>query len=54
MGMMLPGMVSGKIQEWLGYQTFFIFVILSVIPALIVAFNVKVDPEFGKKRATAN
>jgi PAT family beta-lactamase induction signal transducer AmpG len=49
MGMMLPGMVSGKLQEWLGYQTFFLTVLLSIIPAFLVAMNVKVDPEFGKK-----
>jgi len=50
MGMMLPGMISGKLQELLGYQTFFFSVLLSVIPALFVALNVNVDPEFGKKR----
>jgi len=50
MGMMLPGMISGKLQELLGYQTFFFSVLLSVIPALFVALNVNVDPEFGKKK----
>ena len=49
MGMMLPGMISGKLQEWLGYQMFFITVLLSLIPAFLVAMNVKIDPEFGKK-----
>jgi PAT family beta-lactamase induction signal transducer AmpG len=50
MGMMVPGMISGKLQEWLGYQTFFITVLLSVIPAFLIAMNVNVDPEFGKKK----
>jgi PAT family beta-lactamase induction signal transducer AmpG len=49
LGMMLPGMISGKLQEWLGYQTFFLTVLVSVIPAFVVAMNVKVDPKFGKK-----
>ena len=49
LGMMVPGMVSGKIQELLGYQHFFIYVCLMTIPAFIMAALVKIDPEFGKK-----
>jgi PAT family beta-lactamase induction signal transducer AmpG len=49
LGMMLPGMVSGKIQEFLGYQHFFIYVCLMTIPAFIMAALVKIDPDFGKK-----
>lgn len=50
LGMMLPGMFSGALQEAIGYQHFFIWVILSTIPGFIVAALVKIDPEFGKKR----
>lgn len=49
LGMMLPGMVSGRIQEYLGYQNFFIWVCVATIPAFIMAALVKIDPEFGKK-----
>ncbi|MDB5959583.1 MAG: beta-lactamase [Massilia sp.] len=49
LGMMLPGMISGKVQELLGYQHFFIYVCLMTIPAFIMAALVKIDPEFGKK-----
>ncbi|MES2760541.1 MAG: MFS transporter [Pseudomonadota bacterium] len=49
LGMMLPGMVSGRIQEFLGYQNFFIYVCVMTIPAFIMAALVKIDPEFGKK-----
>lgn len=49
LGMMLPGMVSGKIQEILGYQHFFIWVCLATIPAFVMAALVRIDPEFGKK-----
>jgi PAT family beta-lactamase induction signal transducer AmpG len=49
LGMMVPGMYSGRIQEYLGYQHFFIYVILMTIPAFIMAALVKIDPEFGKK-----
>jgi PAT family beta-lactamase induction signal transducer AmpG len=49
MGMMIPGMFAGKLQEWLGYQTFFTTVLVSLIPALLVVSQLKIDPEFGKK-----
>ncbi|WP_296700958.1 MFS transporter [Algoriphagus sp.] len=49
MGMMLPGMLSGFVQEWLGYTGFFIWVGIAMIPALIMARSVKYPREFGKK-----
>ncbi len=52
LGMMLPGMASGWIQQLLGYQHFFIWVCIATIPAFIMAALVKIDPEFGKKTAT--
>lgn len=36
LGMMLPGMISGWIQEMIGYQSFFIWVLLSGIPVFLV------------------
>ncbi|MFA7419649.1 MAG: MFS transporter [Melioribacteraceae bacterium] len=50
LGMMLPGMYSGALQEQIGYQNFFLWVIISTIPGFIVAALVKIDPEFGKKK----
>lgn len=50
LGMMLPGMVSGWIQELVGYQNFFIWVIIASIPIFVVAYFVQIDPEFGKKK----
>jgi MFS transporter, PAT family, beta-lactamase induction signal transducer AmpG len=49
LGMMVPGMYSGRVQEYLGYQYFFIYVCLMTLPAFILAALVKIDPEFGKK-----
>lgn len=49
LGMMVPGMFSGDIQAWLGYQKFFVWVCLATIPAFLMASLVKIDPEFGKK-----
>ncbi|NML60535.1 AmpG family muropeptide MFS transporter [Massilia sp. RP-1-19] len=50
LGMMVPGMFSGRIQEYMGYQNFFIWVCVATIPAFIMAGLVKIDPEFGKKQ----
>jgi PAT family beta-lactamase induction signal transducer AmpG len=35
LGMMLPGMASGWIQEQIGYQSFFIWVLLSGVPVFL-------------------
>src|SRR5205814_4855893 len=37
LGLMLPGTISGKLQMALGYRMFFIWVLLSSIPALLMA-----------------
>jgi PAT family beta-lactamase induction signal transducer AmpG len=50
LGMMVPAMASGWIQEQLGYQNFFLWVMAATIPGFIVAALVKIDPEFGKKK----
>ncbi len=49
LGMMVPGMISGWMQSVLGYQHFFIWVTISTIPAFIITYFLKIDPEFGKK-----
>ena len=53
LGMMLPGMISGWIQEQIGYLNFFIWVCISTIPAFIITKFIKIDPEFGKKKITS-
>ncbi len=49
LGMMVPGMWSGALQEMLGYKAFFIWTFFATIPAFIMAALVRIDPEFGKK-----
>ena len=49
LGMMLPGMASGWIQEQLGYQNFFIWVCIATLPSLVAAAFVTIEPQFGKK-----
>ena len=49
LGMMLPGMVSGYIQEWAGYNNFFIWVMICTVVTFIVSALIKIDPTFGRK-----
>ncbi len=49
LGMMLPGMIAGWIQELVGYDHFFVFVMICAIPTLLVIPFLKINKEFGKK-----
>ena len=49
LGMMLPGMISGSMKESLGYQHFFVYVILCSIPGLLAIRFLRIDPAFGIK-----
>jgi MFS transporter, PAT family, beta-lactamase induction signal transducer AmpG len=49
LGMMLPGMLSGYIQEYLGYANFFIWVLLATIPGLVLSLFLIYPKDFGKK-----
>lgn len=50
LGMMLPGMISGAMKEFLGYENFFIYVIICSIPGLLAIKFLKIDPAFGIKK----
>ena len=50
LGMMLPGMASGFIQEYLGYGNFFIWVFIATIPGLILSQFLNYPADFGKKK----
>ncbi len=49
LGMMLPGMISGWIQETVGYQNFFIWVCLCTIPGFLLIKFLNIPADFGKK-----
>ncbi|MCG6188969.1 AmpG family muropeptide MFS transporter [Maribellus maritimus] len=49
LGMMLPGMISGWIEELIGYKYFFIWVIICTLPGFIIVNYLKYDPKFGMK-----
>jgi PAT family beta-lactamase induction signal transducer AmpG len=50
LGMMVPAMASGWLQEQLGYPNFFFWIVGATIPGFIVTGLVKIDPDFGKKK----
>ncbi len=49
LGMMLPGMLAGWLQESLGYPMFFLIVVLCAVPTLAVIPFLRIDKEFGRK-----
>ncbi len=40
LGVMLPGMISGVISDWLGYKLFFVVVLICTIPAFLITWFV--------------
>ena len=49
LGMMLPGMIAGWLQDLLGYNHFFIWVLICAIPTLALIPFLKIDKEYGIK-----
>ena len=49
LGMMLPGMASGWLQQQLGYTGFFAWVCLCTLPSVLVAARLRIPPGFGCK-----
>jgi len=52
LGMMVPGMFSGWIQEIIGYQWFFLWVVICTLPGFALIPFLKIDPAFGLKKNT--
>jgi PAT family beta-lactamase induction signal transducer AmpG len=51
LGMMLPGMVSGWLQQQMGYTAFFIWVCVATLPSVVAAAMVRIPPGFGRRQA---
>ena len=49
LGMMLPSMAAGWIEDHIGYVNFFTWVLVCTIPSFIVITRLKIAPAFGKK-----
>jgi len=49
LGMMIPGMMAGWLQELLGYKNFFYWIMLCYLATFLVTAFIKVEPSFGRK-----
>lgn len=49
LGMMLPGMIAGWIQEQIGYELFFVWVCLCTLPGFLLVKFLEFDDDFGRK-----
>jgi len=50
MGMMFPMMISGWIQDIVGYEKFFIWVLLATMPGFIIIHFLPIPDSFGVKK----
>ncbi len=50
LGMMIPGMVSGWIQSIVGYEHFFVWILICALPTFLLLKFLPIDPDFGKKK----
>jgi PAT family beta-lactamase induction signal transducer AmpG len=51
LSMMIPGLFSGYLQEWMGYKIFFLWILVAMIPGYFIVEYVsrQVNPDFGRK-----
>ncbi len=52
LGMMLPGMAAGWLQETIGYRHFFIWTMICCAATIGICAFLKIDPNFGRKIET--
>lgn len=51
LGMMIPGMFAGWLQELLGYNHFFVWVMICCIVPIIAVALLKINPNYGKAKS---
>ncbi len=51
LSMMIPGLFAGALQESVGYPAFFLIVVAACTMTYVVTALLKIDPDFGKKKA---
>lgn len=49
LGMMLPGMWSGWLQDQIGYRHFFVWVLFATLPGFAVVRCITLEADFGKR-----
>jgi PAT family beta-lactamase induction signal transducer AmpG len=53
LGFMIPSMISGFVSDYLGYKEFFIWVLISTIPAFLVTWLVPLKPVLEEDQSIA-
>lgn len=53
LGMMIPGMFAGWLQELLGYNHFFVWVMICCIVPIIAVALLKINPNYGKAKSNS-
>lgn len=49
LGMMIPGMWSGWLQDHIGYIGFFAWVLVATVPSLVMTALIRIPADFGRK-----
>lgn len=49
LGLMIPGAISGAIQQALGYPLLFVLVCLLTIPGMLTIFFIPLEPEDNRQ-----
>jgi len=52
LGLVIPGAFSGYIQKWIGYQKFFVWVLIAAIPALAMARFIPIGGASAEPQST--
>jgi len=53
LGMMLPGLPAGWIEDRVGYVWFFLWVCVATVPSFVATALIKVAPEYGRRLAAS-
>ena len=53
LGMMLPGLPAGWIEDRVGYVWFFLWVCLATVPSFVATALVRIPPDYGRRAASA-
>jgi MFS transporter, PAT family, beta-lactamase induction signal transducer AmpG len=52
LGMMIPGMWAGWLQDQIGYLNFFIWACIATLPSFAAAAFIRIDENFGRREAS--
>ncbi len=48
LSMMIPGMFSGALADFMGYKLFFVWILITMVPGFFITKLIPLDPNYGK------